>query len=71
VRHNVVQLLFGVAGLPRVAPGPLRAAYLVGGGVIYFVLWVYGSCRQGQQRELRPGQHRAQLASLRTRASPW
>jgi len=42
VLHNVVHLLFGVAGI---AASPTRAtsrAYLIGGGVIYLVLWVYG-----------------------------
>ncbi|WP_410651439.1 DUF4383 domain-containing protein [Amycolatopsis sp. cmx-4-54] len=42
ILHNIVHLLFGVAGLilartPRGAVG-----YLIGGGVIYLVLWLYG-----------------------------
>ncbi|MFC6091504.1 DUF4383 domain-containing protein [Saccharothrix lopnurensis] len=42
VLHNVVHLLFGVAGLvlARSAGGAL--AFLVGGGVVYLVLWLYG-----------------------------
>lgn len=43
ILHNVVHLLFGVAGL---AAGRSSASaslgYLIGGGVIYLVLWVYG-----------------------------
>lgn len=42
VLHNVVHLLFGAAGL-ALASTPARArAYLVGGGAIYLVLWLYG-----------------------------
>lgn len=42
VLHNLVHLLFGVAGL-LMARTPARAkTFLVGGGVIYLVLWVYG-----------------------------
>jgi 4-hydroxybenzoate polyprenyltransferase len=42
VLHNIVHLLFGVAGfaLARTVSG--ARAYLIGGGVVYFVLWIYG-----------------------------
>jgi len=42
VLHNIVHLLFGAAGfaLARTAGG--ARAYLVGGGVVYLVLWLYG-----------------------------
>jgi hypothetical protein len=42
ILHNVVHLLFGVAGvlLSRTVPG--ARAYLIGGGAIYLVLWIYG-----------------------------
>jgi hypothetical protein len=42
VLHNIVHLLFGVAGiaLSRTVPGARN--YLIGGGVIYLVLWLYG-----------------------------
>ena len=42
ILHNIVHLLFGVAGLvlSRTINGAKR--YLVGGGVIYLVLFVYG-----------------------------
>ncbi|MGW7453229.1 DUF4383 domain-containing protein [Streptomyces sp. NPDC054787] len=42
VLHNIVHLLFGLAGIAMSrAPGPART-YLIGGGVIYLVLWLYG-----------------------------
>jgi hypothetical protein len=42
VLHNIVHLLFAVVGfvLSRTSPG--AAAYLVGGGAVYLVLWIYG-----------------------------
>ena len=42
VLHNVVHLLFGVAGvaLARTASG--ARAFLIGGGAVYLVLWLYG-----------------------------
>ncbi len=42
ILHNIVHLLFGAAGfaLSRTASG--AKAYLVGGGVVYLVLWLYG-----------------------------
>lgn len=42
VLHNIVHLLFGVAGV-LFARSPRSARnYLIWGGVIYLVLWVYG-----------------------------
>jgi hypothetical protein len=42
VLHNIVHLLFGVVGfvLARTVPGAIN--YLIGGGVVYAVLWIYG-----------------------------
>jgi hypothetical protein len=42
ILHNVVHLLFGVVGLAlgRTASG--AKVFLVGGGAIYLVLWLYG-----------------------------
>jgi hypothetical protein len=42
VLHNIVHLLFGVVGfvLARTVEG--AAAFLIGGGVVYLVLWIYG-----------------------------
>jgi len=42
VLHNIVHLIFGVAGLAMSRSVDGAAAYLIGGGVIYLVLWVYG-----------------------------
>ena len=42
ILHNIVHLLFGAAGLAmaRTAPGARR--FLIGGGAVYLILWVYG-----------------------------
>ncbi|MDQ4085835.1 MAG: DUF4383 domain-containing protein [Actinomycetota bacterium] len=42
ILHNIVHLLFGVAGflLARTAGGARN--FLIGGGAIYLVLWLYG-----------------------------
>jgi len=42
VLHNVVHLLFGVAGLALARTWPGARAFLLGGGAVYLVLWVYG-----------------------------
>ncbi|WP_193611326.1 DUF4383 domain-containing protein [Nocardioides lijunqiniae] len=42
VLHNIVHLLFGVAGLVLARKATTAIAYLVGGGIVYLVLWVYG-----------------------------
>jgi hypothetical protein len=42
VLHNIVHLLFGVAGLALSRSWTGARAYLVGGGAIYLVLWLYG-----------------------------
>ena len=42
ILHNIVHLLFGVAGfaLARTVSG--ARSYLIGGGAVYLVLWLYG-----------------------------
>ncbi|MEU1840941.1 DUF4383 domain-containing protein [Micromonospora chersina] len=42
VLHNIVHLLYGVAGLllSRTVPG--ARTFLIGGGAIYLVIWLYG-----------------------------
>lgn len=42
VLHNVVHLLFGVAGLALARRAETARAFLIGGGAVYLVLWVYG-----------------------------
>jgi hypothetical protein len=42
VLHNIVHLLFGVAGIALSRTASNSRAYLVGGGVIYLVLFIYG-----------------------------
>jgi hypothetical protein len=42
ILHNIVHLLFGVAGLALARQASTARLYLIGGGVIYLVLWLYG-----------------------------
>ena len=42
VLHNIVHLLFGVAGLALARTFDGARSYLVGGGVVYLVLFIYG-----------------------------
>jgi hypothetical protein len=42
VLHNVVHLLFGVVGLALARSVAGATHYLIWGGVIYAVLWIYG-----------------------------
>ena len=42
IQHNLVHLLFGVAGLAMGRTVSGARTFLVGGGVIYLVLWLYG-----------------------------
>ncbi|MEH0109517.1 DUF4383 domain-containing protein [Tersicoccus sp. MR15.9] len=42
VLHNIVHLLFGIAGLTLSRTLGGAKNFLVGGGVIYLVLWLYG-----------------------------
>ncbi|WP_329791485.1 DUF4383 domain-containing protein [Lentzea sp. DG1S-22] len=42
VLHNLVHVAFGIAGLLMARTARGAAAYLVGGGAIYLVLWLYG-----------------------------
>lgn len=42
ILHNIVHLLFGVAGLALSRNASGARAFLVGGGAIYLVLWLYG-----------------------------
>ncbi|WP_433393475.1 DUF4383 domain-containing protein [Micromonospora sp. KLBMP9576] len=42
VLHNIVHLLFGVVGLALARTISGARTFLVGGGAIYLVLWLYG-----------------------------
>lgn len=42
VLHNIVHLLFGAAGLALARTASGARTYLIGGGVVYLVLWLYG-----------------------------
>src|SRR4051794_9143352 len=42
VLHNIVHLLFGIAGLALARRARTAGTYLVGGGLVYAVLWIYG-----------------------------
>ncbi len=42
VLHNIVHLLFGVIGLAAARTSGAARTFLIGGGAVYLVLWVYG-----------------------------
>ncbi len=42
VLHNIVHILFGIAGLAMAKRADSARTYLIGGGIIYLVLWIYG-----------------------------
>jgi hypothetical protein len=42
VLHNLVHLLFGVVGLALARTVNGARSFLVGGGLVYLVLWLYG-----------------------------
>lgn len=42
ILHNVVHLLFGVAGIALARTASSARAFLIGGGATYLVLWLYG-----------------------------
>jgi Domain of unknown function (DUF4383) len=42
VLHNIVHLLFGIVGLLLARTVSGAAAFLIGGGAVYLVLWIYG-----------------------------
>jgi hypothetical protein len=42
ILHNIVHLLFGVAGIALARNAAQSRNYLVAGGAIYLVLWLYG-----------------------------
>lgn len=42
ILHNIVHILFGIAGLALARTWEGARTFLIGGGVIYLVLWLYG-----------------------------
>jgi uncharacterized protein DUF4383 len=42
ILHNIVHLLFGLVGIAMARTASGARAYLIGGGAIYLVLWLYG-----------------------------
>lgn len=42
ILHNIVHLLFGVAGVAMARAWSTARLFLIGGGAIYLVLWLYG-----------------------------
>ncbi|MGI8332494.1 DUF4383 domain-containing protein [Actinomadura scrupuli] len=42
VLHNIVHLLFGVVGLQLARTVAGARGFLIGGGIIYLILWIYG-----------------------------
>jgi hypothetical protein len=42
VLHNIVHLLFGVVGLALARTAAGARNFLIGGGLVYLLLWVYG-----------------------------
>jgi hypothetical protein len=42
ILHNIVHLLFGIAGVAAARSWSAARGYLIGGGAVYLVLWLYG-----------------------------
>ena len=42
VLHNIVHLLFGIAGVALARTVKASKLYLIVGGIVYAVLWIYG-----------------------------
>lgn len=42
VLHNIVHLLFGAVGLLMARTVPMSRYFLIGGGVVYLLIWLYG-----------------------------
>lgn len=42
VLHNAVHLLFGIAGIAAAARAKASRYYLIIGGLVYLVVWIYG-----------------------------
>jgi hypothetical protein len=42
ILHNIVHLLFGLAGFLMARSNKGALAFLIGGGAVYLLLWIYG-----------------------------
>jgi hypothetical protein len=42
ILHNIVHLLFGLVGIAMARTATGARTYLIGGGAVYLVLWLYG-----------------------------
>lgn len=42
ILHNIVHLLFGIVGLVMARTAAGATWFLIGGGVVYLLLWLYG-----------------------------
>lgn len=42
VLHNIVHLAFGLIGLTMARTASAARAFLIGGGLVYALLWIYG-----------------------------
>lgn len=42
ILHNIVHLLFGIAGIALARSASGARNFLIWGGIVYFVLWIYG-----------------------------
>jgi hypothetical protein len=42
VLHNIIHLLFGIVGLVLARTAAGATGFLVGGGVVYLLVWLYG-----------------------------
>lgn len=50
VLHNIVHFAFGVWGLIAAVTAPASRIYLIVGGLIYLVLWIYGLIAVGNDQ---------------------
>jgi len=51
VLHNIVHLLFGVVGIAAARRATGSRFYLTVGGIVYFVLWIYGLFTAGRDSD--------------------
>ena len=49
ILHNIVHLLFGVAGIAMSRTWDGARTFLIGGGLIYLVLFIYGAIFHGEK----------------------